>query len=387
MKHVLKYQHLKSGFQLCGKRHAATFYRVQYPWKNVHKPYWVHQHSDHLLDRDVTSENQSFLEEARAEPWLNSCGSRLSPLKDGDRTPWINGGSQRPVWQSGQTQRCGLIGVKVGVYPMWSEEGHMFTCSIVQILDNHVIRWIPPEDIHRYASLKEMRHYHSHHWHATPSWVTQRRWGLQLVGAVTADPRDFSAAWCGLFNEAGVPPKRKISRFLVSPDAALSPGTPLDVRHFRVGDRVDVTGRTVNRGFEGVMKRHYMEGGPALHGSTKFHRKMGSAAGGGGPIIRGKRMPGVDGNRYRTLRSVQILRMNLRHKLLYLRGPVPGPVRSFVQLHDSWLCNRRRELDADPPPMPAFLPELDELYSEEQEEDIYHESVRRFDQPSISYNK
>lgn len=62
----------------------------------------------------------------------------------------------------------------------------------------------------------------------------------------------------------------------------------------------------VNRGFQGVIERWGMEGGPASRGSTKFHRKMGSAAGAGRKILRGKRMPGVMGNRYRSQRSVQV---------------------------------------------------------------------------------
>lgn len=57
-----------------------------------------------------------------------------------------------------------------------------------------------------------------------PSWLGQRRWGIQVVGAVTADPINFTSAWCGLFKEAGIPPKRKLSRFFVSEDAALKPG-------------------------------------------------------------------------------------------------------------------------------------------------------------------
>ncbi|CAH8579184.1 unnamed protein product [Dicrocoelium dendriticum] len=56
-------------------------------------------------------------------------------------------------------------------------------------------------------------------------------------------------------------------------------GTPLCVHHFRVGDHLDVTARTINRGFQGVIERWGMKGGPAAHGSTKFHRRMGSAAG------------------------------------------------------------------------------------------------------------
>lgn len=89
--------------------------------------------------------------------------------------------------------------------------------------DNHALRYVPPSDLHRYLSLKDPRGYWLTNRHV-PSWVNQQRWGLQIVGAMSADPIEFTAEWCGLFTSAGVPPKRKISRFLVSPDAALEPG-------------------------------------------------------------------------------------------------------------------------------------------------------------------
>lgn len=85
------------------------------------------------------------------------------------------------------------------------------------------MRYIPPSDLDKYLSLKDPRGFWLTNRHV-PSWVNQRRWGLQLVGAMSADPAEFTAEWCGLFTSVGIPPKRKISRFLVSPDAALEPG-------------------------------------------------------------------------------------------------------------------------------------------------------------------
>ena len=72
-----------------------------------------------------------FLEEARAEPWLDAYGQK-SPLRDGNRQAWVDG-TERPTWQPNQTQRCGLVGLKIGVYPMWSVKGHMYTCSVIQV--------------------------------------------------------------------------------------------------------------------------------------------------------------------------------------------------------------------------------------------------------------
>ncbi|CAH8541476.1 unnamed protein product [Schistosoma turkestanicum] len=186
----------------------------------------------------------------------------------------------------------------------------------------------------------------------------------------------------------------------VKPEQLRYIGTPLSVHHFRVGDYLDITARTINRGFQGVIERWGMKGGPAAHGSTKFHRRMGSAAGCGGVIHRGKRMAGVMGNRFRNLRGVMIVRINPKLGLIYVPGTTPGPVHSYCLLNDSWLINRRSQLNANPPPVPTYLPpSVDETISnqldlslcldvdDDFEQDIYHESIHPSYCPSISYSE
>ncbi|THD26520.1 39S ribosomal protein L3 mitochondrial [Fasciola hepatica] len=353
--------------------------RFVYPWMNRRKPYWIQETADSKDDQDLTPENRELLQQERL-------------LTSRDHSPISAEQWKQTKWIPDVTQRCGLIAIKLGMYPLWTKEGEKLDCTILQIPDNHAIRYIPPSEIHNYLSLRDPRGYWLNN-KRIPSWITQRRWGLQLVGAVSADPIEFTEAWCNLFKAAGVPPKRKISRFLVSPDAALKPGTPLGIHHFRVGDYVDITARTINRGFQGVIERWGMRGGPAGHGSTKFHRRMGSAAGAGRKIVRGKRMPGVMGNRYRHLRGLLIVRMNPKLGLLYVVGPTPGPVHSYCLVHDSWLVNRRRALLLDPPPVPTWFPtgqdedglSPDPDLWDDFDQDIYHEILHRSDVESISY--
>uniref|UniRef100_A0A183SZK1 Large ribosomal subunit protein uL3m n=1 Tax=Schistocephalus solidus TaxID=70667 RepID=A0A183SZK1_SCHSO len=380
-----------------------------YPWMNRRKPYWVDQKADPLVDEGITYENKEFLLQER--------------LKSGTRSPVISIRNTSKPWLPLETQRCGLIAVKLGMYPLWDKRGEKIDCTILQVCriqlsnglikissqsyilfmdmfitlllvpDNHALRYVPPDQLDNYLSLRDPRGDWLNN-QRLPSWITQKRWGLQIVGAMSADPIEFTPEWCGLFTSAGVAPKRKISRFLVSPDAALDPGTPIYMQHFRIGDYVDVTARTINRGFQGVIERWGMSGGPAIHGSTKFHRRVGSLAGAGKKVIRGKRMPGVMGNRYRSLRGLQILRMNPRLNLIYLSGPTPGPVHSFCLLHDSWLMNRQHELVENPPPNPTWFPNEEEAvkadenqhdtidYFDDFAEDLYHESIHRYDEPN-----
>ncbi|VUZ52486.1 unnamed protein product [Hymenolepis diminuta] len=369
--------------QLSLLRQLGKLTKFVYPWMNRRKPYWVDQKADPNLNEDVTPENAEFLAADREENFVNRFTGK-SIMNETNR-PWL------PM----ETQRCGLVGLKLGIYPMWTKDGRKVNCTILQIPDNHAMRYVPPSDLDKYLSLKDPRGYWLTNRHV-PSWVNQRRWGLQLVGAMSADPAEFTPEWCGLFTSLGIPPKRKISRFLVSPDAALEPGTPLTINHFRVGDYIDVTARTINRGFQGVIERWGMSGGPAAHGSTKFHRRIGSLAGAGRKILRGKRMHGVMGNRYRSARGLQILRMNPRLNLIYLSGPTPGPVHSYCLLHDSWLINRRHEREENPPPNPTWFPsslppestqvqDASENLFDEFAEDIYYPTLHRFDDPSITF--
>uniref|UniRef100_A0A0R3WCH0 Histone H2A n=1 Tax=Taenia asiatica TaxID=60517 RepID=A0A0R3WCH0_TAEAS len=377
-----------SGFttQLSCIRQLGKLTKFVYPWMNRRKPYWVDQKADPCCNEDVSNENLEFLAAERQKTLVD----RFTPTT-------FTSEANRP-WLPMQTQRCGLVAVKLGVYPMWTKTGKKVDCTILQVPDNHALRYVPPSDLDRYLSLKDPRGYWLTNRHV-PSWVNQQRWGLQIVGAMSADPVEFTAEWCGLFTSAGVPPKRKITRFLVSPDAALEPGTPITINHFRVGDYVDVTARTINRGFQGVIERWGMSGGPAAHGSTKFHRRIGSLAGGGRKVLRGKRMHGVMGNRYRSSRGLQILRMNPRLNLIYLSGSTAGPVHSFCLIHDSWLINRWHERDENPPPNPTWFPSslpspssssseegLQDLF-DEFADDIFHPSIHRFDEPSITFEE
>lgn len=65
-----------------------------------------------------------------------------------------------------------------------------------------------------------------------------------MVGAESTDPSMLTKEYCGLFKDSGVMPKKILARFIISPSSALQPGTPLNVNHYRVGDHVDVRGKT-----------------------------------------------------------------------------------------------------------------------------------------------
>ncbi len=101
---------------------------------------------------------------------------------------------------------------------------------------------------------------------------------------------------------------------------------------FKEGDKVSVTGTSKGKGFQGVVKRHHMAGGPASHGSH-FHREPGSVGARAKPgrILPGKRMAGHMGNETVTVRTA-VIYLDQERNIVGIKGAVPGSINSFVSL-------------------------------------------------------
>lgn len=131
-------------------------------------------------------------------------------------------------WKEG-LKRTGLIGRKLGHYPLWLKNGKRIDTTVLQIADNHVIKYIPPDNFEP-TQRKPLKNY--------------KYSACLLIGSESIDPNIVTGAYAGLFKNSGVIPKRNLSRFIISPKAAILPGTELHATHFRVGDFVDVRGKT-----------------------------------------------------------------------------------------------------------------------------------------------
>ena len=109
-------------------------------------------------------------------------------------------------------------------------------------------------------------------------------------------------------------------------------GEQFTVERFEAGSRVKVTGISKGRGFQGVMKRHGFAGGRASHGATRVHRAPGSIGAGTNPsrVIKGKKLPGHMGSVRKTIRNLQIAKVDAERNLLFIRGAVPGANNSYV---------------------------------------------------------
>merc|ERR1719424_2379079 len=163
----------------------------------------------------------------------------------------------------------------------------------------------------------------------------------------------------GQFESHGLPLKRYLRDFRVTEDALLPIGTSITVRHFVVGQHVDVQGITKGKGFQGVMKRWGFAGQPATHGVSLYHRGGGSLGGSSGGkgrtrVWKGKKMAGRMGNKRRTMLNLRVYKVDTEHNLLYLKGTVAGATGSIILLRDARGLQKSKRIAA-PLPFPPFL--------------------------------
>ena len=137
----------------------------------------------------------------------------------------------------------------------------------------------------------------------------------------------------GHFAKAGVANKRFLREFRFENAADYQVGQEIKVDIFAEGDRVDATGTTKGKGFQGAIKRHGLSRGPMGHGS-KYHRHAGSngPATTPGRVFKGKHMPGQMGHVRATVQNLEVVRIDTENNIILVKGAVPGPKKALVVL-------------------------------------------------------
>lgn len=188
-----------------------------------------------------------------------------------------------------------LIGRKLGMTQVFTEDGSRVPVSVVQVQPNVVVRERTPD---------------KHGYRAT------------VLGADPLASHRVSKPLAGQFPE-GIAPTRHQMEFRDF-EKQCAVGDRLGVEIFEGVRWVDVRGATKGKGFQGVVKRHGFMGGPGAHGS-KFHRELGSVGTGAfRKIIKGSRMPGRMGAERLTVQSLRLVRIDAEKGLLLIKGAIPG---------------------------------------------------------------
>lgn len=144
----------------------------------------------------------------------------------------------------------------------------------------------------------------------------------------------------GHFAKAGVAIKRYLKEFRFENSDDYKVGQEIKANIFAEGDRIDATGKTKGKGFQGAIKRHNLSRGPMKHGS-KFHRHAGSngSATSPGRVFKGKHMPGQMGNVKKTVQNLEVVRIDAAKNLILVKGAVPGAKKCLVMLKETVKAN------------------------------------------------
>jgi large subunit ribosomal protein L3 len=157
------------------------------------------------------------------------------------------------------------------------------------------------------------------------------------LGAGSVKTKNVSKPMRGHYAKAKVEPKRRLVEFRVSEDAMLNVGDEITVEHFVPGQKIDIAGTSIGKGFAGGMKRHNFAGLEASHGVSISHRSHGSTGNSQDPgkVFKGKKMAGHMGAERVTVQNLSVIRTDLEQGLILVSGAVPGHKGGWLELYDA----------------------------------------------------
>lgn len=201
----------------------------------------------------------------------------------------------------------GILGRKVGMTQIFTESGELVPVTVVEATPNTILQ------------VK-----------------TTETDGYNAVQLGFEDKREVlsNQAEQGHVKKADAAPKRFVREIR---DGELGEvGSQVTVEIFEQGDIVDVTGTSKGKGYQGAIKRHNQARGPMTHGSH-YHRGPGAMAMAADPsrVFKGKNLPGRMGGKQVTVQNLEIAGIDVERNALLIRGNVPGPKKSLVEVRSA----------------------------------------------------
>ncbi|PCH83999.1 MAG: 50S ribosomal protein L3 [Piscirickettsiaceae bacterium] len=193
----------------------------------------------------------------------------------------------------------GLVGRKCGMTRIFTEDGESIPVSVVQVLSNRVTR-VFSKDTDGYSAV-------------------------QVTTGEKKNSR-VNKAKAGEFTKAGVDAGRGLWEFRLEADSEIEVGSELPLDTLQVGQKVDVCGRSIGKGFAGVIKRYNFQMQDATHGNSISHRAPGSIGQCQTPgrVIKGKKMAGHMGNRRVTTQNLEVIKIDVDKSVVLIKGAIPG---------------------------------------------------------------
>ena len=206
--------------------------------------------------------------------------------------------------------RTGLIAKKLGMTRVFRDDGSHVPVTLLSIEKNYVTG-VKNNDLNDYKQI-------------------QIATGNIKIKKVSKPIKSF-------FSKIKIEPRKKISEFKISKDTTHNIGDILEASFFKVGQYVDLIGRSIGKGFAGAIKRHNFSGLKASHGVSVSHRSLGSTGQCQDPgrTFKGKKMAGHMGFRKVTIHNLEVVEVNNEDGILCIKGAVPGSKGSFVVIRDA----------------------------------------------------
>ena len=202
-----------------------------------------------------------------------------------------------------------ILATKVGMTQIFNENGSLIPVTVLQATPN-VVTQVKTVENDGYAAV-------------------QVGFG-EIRDVLVNKPRK------GHFAKAGVANKRFLREFKFENATEYTVGQEIKADIFAEGDKIDATGISKGKGFQGAIKRHGLSRGPMKHGS-KYHRHAGSngPATTPGRVFKGKHMPGQMGNVKVTVQNLEVVKVDTENNLLLVKGAVPGPKKALLVLKET----------------------------------------------------
>lgn len=195
----------------------------------------------------------------------------------------------------------GIIGRKRGMTRVFTEDGRSVPVTVVEATPNHITDLITTE-IQGYTAI-------------------QVSWGSKKSSSLTKSE-------AGNYARANIETGEGLMEYRVSNEELeqFTAGAELKVDMFEAGQKVDVTGTTIGKGFAGVIKRHNFSHQRNTHGNSLSHRAPGSIGQCQTPgrVFKGKKMAGHMGNVQRTMQNLEVVRVDVERNWLLIKGSVPA---------------------------------------------------------------
>ncbi|MGB7604881.1 MAG: 50S ribosomal protein L3 [Lutisporaceae bacterium] len=202
-----------------------------------------------------------------------------------------------------------ILGKKVGMTQVFDSEGRALPVTVIEAGPNVVVQKKTVEN-DGYEAIQ--------------------------VGFVDTKERRVTKPLKGHFAKAKVALKKYLRELRLEGAASFEVGQELKADVFQAGDKVDVSGVSKGKGFQGAIKRHNFSRGPMSHGS-KYHRQAGSMGASSSPsrTIKGKKLPGHMGAQNVTVQNMEVVMVDPERNVILVKGGVPGIRGSLVMIKNS----------------------------------------------------